>query len=168
MDDHQDLMRLYCREALAKAQKIDAAFVADDADFPAAGDFTKIAGLLEAAKDEDGEKIFAEDIPTLLRDIAKDIEENSEAELLTTDPERKRILRRRRADAVKGGSILVGRILFFSSFFLLLDPMVALSTAGSIASIMGVIQSDSPSTIRKYYEKLRQALPFLPQFPGQK
>lgn len=167
-EDHTELMRLYYREALAKAQQIDASLVPDGAEIPEASDFVEIADLIASAKDQDGESVFAEDISTLLRDISRDIEENKEAEILSTDPERKKALRRRRIEAVKNGSILVGRFLVFTALFVSVDPSVALGTASSIATIVGVVEQAAPGTVRKYYERIREMLPFLPKFPSKK
>lgn len=168
IDDHNELMRLYYREALANAQAVEAELVPDDADLPKGDEFLKIADIIDEAKDTDGKKIFASDIPTLLRDIAREINEQQEAEMLTFEDARKKALRRRRVEAVKNGSLVVGRFLFFTSFIVVVDPVVALGTAGSIASIMGLIEAVSPGSVRSHYEKLRQSLPFLPRFPAKK
>lgn len=164
-DDHNELMRLYYKEALAKAQQVDAAVVPDEAELPQGKEFLAIADVIESAVDEDGNRLFASDIATLLRDIGREASEQEEAEILTSDEARKVTLRKRRVEAIKNGSILVGRFLFFTSFFIVIDPGVALSTAGSIASILGLIETSLPGTVRGYYDKLRQGLPFLPKLP---
>lgn len=166
VDDHNELMRLYYREALAKAQQVDAAAVASHANLPRADEFLEIASAIDQAKDEDGERIFDEDISTLVRDIAREIEENTEAEALSSDPERKKVFRRRRLEAIKNGSILVGRFLFFTSFFIAVDPTFALATATSVATVVGAVEQVAPGSVRRYYERLREALPFLPPFPS--
>lgn len=166
--DHSDLMKLHFREALAKAQEVDAASVPDDAPLPEETEFQEIARIIDDARDKDGQRLFDRDISTLLRDIARDVQEEREAEVLTGDPERKRAFRRRRVEAVKNGSILVARFLFFASFFVVVDPLVALSTAGSIASVLGLIQRSESTSIKARYDRLRGALPFLPPLPSAK
>lgn len=168
VSDHQELMRLHFREALAKAQEVEAAEIAEGVELPRASEFDEIAGILADAKDEDGGAIFHKDISTLLRDLAREIRENEEAEILTSDEDRRRAFHRRRMEAIKNGSILVGRVLICASFFVVVDPAVALATAGSLASVLGLIEQKAPGTIRQYYERLRSALPFLPRFPSDK
>lgn len=167
-EDHSELMRLYYREALAKAQQVDAIVLAEAAEIPEASDFSEIADLIASVKDEDGEAVFSDDIPTLLRDISREIEENKESEVLSSDSERRKALRKRRIEAIKNGSILVGRFLVFTAFFIAVDPAVALTTASSIATIVGVVEQSAPGTVRKYYERIREMLPFLPKFPSKK
>ena len=168
VDDHRELMRLYYREALARAQQVEAIEVDDELAIELGAEFADVADVLESAKTADGDKVFSDAIPTLLRDISSEIQEYAEAEILTNDDDRRKIMRRRRVEAIKNGSILVGRILIFASFVIVVDPMVALTTAGSIASIVGIIQNESPGTVRRYYEKMRAVMPFLPKFPGRK
>lgn len=168
VDDHRELMRLYYREALVKAQQVEAIDVDENAALAMKAEFNEIAEILEKAATDGGELVFSGSIPALLRDISSEIQEYSEAEILSDDEERKSILRRRRVEAVKNGSIVVGRILIFSSFLIVVDPMVALTTAGSIASILGVLQNESPGTVKRYYERMREVMPFLPKFPGRK
>lgn len=168
LDDHNELMRLFYREALVKMQEVDAAHVAPHAELPNGADFSDVAALIEMANEEQGESLFDPAIPTLIRDIAREIEEAHENEILATDLERKRILRKRRVDAIKNGSILVGRFLIFTSFFVAFDPVVSLSVAGSIASVIGLVEQQSPGTVRAYYQRLRVAVPFLPKFPVKK
>lgn len=167
VDDHTELMRLYYREALAKAQEIDAAQLAENAEMPKANDFFKIAGIIEDARDQDGERLFSQDISTLLRDVGRDVQENEENEILTTDDERKQILRRRRVEAVKHGAVVLGRFMIFASFVVAINPMMALATAGSVASILGLVEQKRPGLLRSYYDRLRGSLPFLPKFPSQ-
>lgn len=159
--DHTELMRLYYREALAKAQEIEAAEI-DDGATEGHQTFYKVADLLEAAKTDDGFTVFDEDIPTLLRDIGKEVRDLEEAETFTVDPNRKAAIRRRRREALKNGSIFVGRILFFSSLFIVMSP-AALGSAGSIASILGLVEAMAPGSVLDIYEKLRRALPILPK-----
>jgi DNA-binding XRE family transcriptional regulator len=168
VSDHNELMRLYYREALAKAQQVDSEFVPEDANLPDSKSFSEMAEILETAVDSDGNQIFDADISTILRDIAREIDERKESEILTSDEEQRKVIRRRRIEAVKNGSILVGRVLFFASFLIVVDPMVALSTAGSIASIIGLMQNKSPKSVISYYDRLREVLPFLPRFPSDK
>lgn len=167
-DDHRELMRLYYREALANAQKVEEISIDPDAAENADEDFSAVARELEKVKTPDGDPVFSDAIPTLLRDIASEIREYKETEILSSDPERKAVIKKRRGEAVKNGSILIGRFLIFASFIAVVDPTVALATAGSIASIIGVIQNESPGIVRRYYEGLRERLPFLPRYPSRK
>ena len=90
--DHIELMRLYYREALAKAQLVEAA----DVDGELSGDehqaFYKVADLIESAANENGIKVYDEDIPTLLRDIGREIRDIGEAETFSYDDKRKSAL----------------------------------------------------------------------------
>ncbi|MBV2358495.1 hypothetical protein KUH32_01795 [Thalassococcus sp. CAU 1522] len=167
-DDHRELMRLYYREALAKAQRVSDIEIDPDDAVDIDKDFDAVADELDKVRTQDGEPVFSEAITTLLRDISAEIREYKETEILTSDAERKSVIKKRRGEAIKNGSILVGRILIFVSFVTIVDPMVALTTAGSIASIVSVIQNESPGTVRRYYEKLREKLPFLPRYPSKK
>lgn len=103
--DHLELMRLYFREALAKAQEIDATDIADSIRQSTGDEFRAVADLMESAESPLGEEIIDSTIPTLLRDIAGEIRDLDEAVTFTTDPDRRRILERRKNEAFKGDYI---------------------------------------------------------------
>lgn len=165
IEDHQELMRLHYREALARAQQVNATELSEDQALPSAEEFKRVSRIIDDATDDAGQRIFSKDIAILIGDLAREIEEYEHAEVLTSDISRKEIIKKRRIEAIKNGAILIGRFLIFTSFLLVVDPMLVLTTAGSIASIVGLIQSNSSGTLREYYETLRKALPFLPKFP---
>lgn len=160
--DHLELMRLYYREALAKAQVVEAAELDADLSGEEHHAFYKVADLIEQAVNDGGVKLYDEDIPTLLRDIGKEIRDIGEAETFSFDEKRKAALRRRRNEAIKNGSIFVGRILFFSSLFVVMSP-AALATTGSVASILGLVETMAPGSVLSVYETLRRAFPILPK-----
>lgn len=160
--DHLELMRLYFREALAKAQQVEALPIDDDDPISSYESFHAAAELLESVISEDGKQVFDGDIPTLLRDIGNEIRDLGEAEQFTTDDRRRAVMRRRRLEAVKNGSIYIGRVLFFTSLFVVLNP-AALSAVGSVASILGLMDIIAPGSVRGIYEKLRVSFPILPK-----
>tara|TARA_R110002033_G_scaffold166919_1_gene205820 strand:+ start:70 stop:1308 length:1239 start_codon:yes stop_codon:yes gene_type:complete len=160
--DHLELMRLYYREALAKAQLVEAEELDKGAEETKYDVFYKVADLIDSAKSEDGMEIFDKDISTLLRDIGREVRDLDEAEAFSYDDKRRSALRRRRREAIKNGSIFVGRVLFFSSLFVVMSP-ASLATAGSVASILGLVEAMAPGSILSIYEKLRIALPILPR-----
>jgi len=162
--DHLELMRLHYRESLARAQEVDAAKIDSSNIMITSSDFLEVADSIESIKNKDGSSFIDEDVPILLRDIAKEIEELSDAENFTFSPERRNILRKK-IEAIKNGSIYVGRFLFFTSLFIVVMPVPALSVSGSIASILGVIEVAAPGTIKQCYEKIRIFLPVLPELP---
>lgn len=164
--DHVELMRLYYREALARAQEVEAAEF-DDESGNGHASFYRIADLLGDVKGENDQQIFDEDISTLLRDIGREIRDLEEAETFSSDETRKVALRRRRREALKNGSIFVGRILFFSSLFIVMSP-AALGAAGSIASILGLVEAAAPGSVLEVYERLRSAFPILPKLKKDK
>lgn len=160
--DHLELMRLYYREALAKAQLVEAEEVDDSVEEASSEVFYKVADLIDSAKSDNGIEIFDKDISTLLRDIGREVRDLDEAEAFSFDEKRKAALRRRKREAIKNGSIFVGRVLFFSSLFVVMSP-ASLATAGSVASILGLVEAMAPGSILSIYEKLRLALPILPK-----
>jgi transcriptional regulator with XRE-family HTH domain len=161
--DHIELMRLYFREALARAQEVEASNFDDGADDSESADnFYRAAELLSSATRADGKPVFSSDIPTLLRDIGREVRDFGEAEAFTYDDRRKAVLRRRRKEAIKSGSIYLGRILFFTSLFVVMSPE-SLGAAGSVASIIGLMDAVAPGTVRGIYERARAAFPILPK-----
>lgn len=161
--DHRELMRLYFREALAKAQSVETLPLEDVADEQApAENFYEAASLLENAANSSGQPVFDEDIPTLLRDIGNEVRDLEEAERFTADPDRALVFRRRKREAIKNGSIYIGRVLFFASLFVVMTPS-AFGTLGSVASILGLMDVIAPGSIRSIYERLRKAFPLLPR-----
>lgn len=163
--DHVELMRLYFREALAKAQEVDAAGIDDVATVNDGAEFRSVAELMEAAVTESGAAIVEDDIPILLRDIANEVRDLDEAEKFTGDPERRRIFQRRKSEAFKNGGIYVGRFVFFSALISSLALPGVPEIVGTIASIVGLSETFSPGTIRAQYEKLREKFPALPGLP---
>ncbi|WP_299191909.1 helix-turn-helix transcriptional regulator [uncultured Litoreibacter sp.] len=166
--DHQELMRLYYREALLKLQSIDELEIVEQFDLPSGQDFRNFAEEIEKAKDKDGNKIFDPEISNLLIDISSEVQELESDEILADTAATKEIVRKRKGQAVKNGAILVGRFVIFAGFLVAVDPLVAIGVAGSIASILGFIEQGKPGLIQKYYEQMRQALPFLPPYPFQR
>lgn len=158
---------MYFREALARAQEVEASVIDDsEIDENSADSFYKAADLLSSAQNVDGTPIFSPDIPTLLRDIGREVRDFGEAEAFTYDDRRRAVIRRRRREAIKNGSIYIGRILFFSSLFVVMSPET-LGAAGSIASIIGLMDAVAPGTIRSLYEKIRVAFPVLPRLEAK-
>ena len=166
VSDHQELTRLYYKEALRRAQDVEAFRVDDDSDLPTSDFFRDIADKIAAARDGSGQPLFDDDISVLLKDIAREIEEHEDNETVAVGENQKAAFRKRRIEAIKNGGILLGRFVFFASFFVIIDPLVALSTAGSIASIIGLLKAEAPGSLRKLYDRIREALPFLPRFPS--
>jgi len=165
IDDHNELMRLYFRAALAHAQEVDAATIDTTEEEPSADDFIFVANSIEELQLEDGSKLVEGDIPIILRDIAREIQEMADAEELAYSVQRKGILRRRRREAIKNASIFVGRFLFCTTLFIVITPNFSLGAAGSIASIIGLLEAAAPGTIRSTYDRLRESIPILPKLP---
>lgn len=160
--DHLELMRMYYREALAKAQMVEAEDLDESVEETKYDVFYRVADLIDSAKSDQGLEVFDKDISTLLRDIGREIRDLDEAEHFTFDDKRKQALKRRKREAIKNGSIFVGRVLFFSSLFVVMSP-AALGTVGSVASVLGLIETLAPGSILNIYEKLRLAFPILPK-----
>lgn len=163
--DHLDLMRLYFREALGRAQEIDAASLVSELEVDDGTQFREIADLMEEARSNEGEPLVSRDISTILRDISREMSELSEAELLTIDPTRKGVLERRKGEAFKIGSVYVGRFVFFAALISAVSSPATVGYVGSLASIIGLIEAASPGTVRSKYDRLRQAFPILPRLP---
>lgn len=163
--DHLELMRLYFREALAKAQEIESADIVAELDLDDGKQFSEIAELMEEAKSEHGEPLISKDIPTLLRDISREMRELSEAISFSYDQTRKNILSKRKSEAFKVGSVYVGRFVFFTALISSVSAPGVVGYVGSLASIIGVLEIAAPGTVRKKYEKLRETFPVLPQLP---
>jgi DNA-binding transcriptional regulator YiaG len=163
--DHMELMRLYFREALARSQEIEASDISSETQIDDGTQFKEIANLMEEAQSETGLKLISEDIPTILRDISTEMKDITEAINFSVDERRNEALRRRRAQAFKTGSVYVGRFVFFTALISVVLDAGTLGIAGSIASILGVVEIASPGTIRAKYEMLREKFPVLPPLP---
>ncbi|WP_405110416.1 helix-turn-helix domain-containing protein [Phaeobacter sp. BS52] len=166
--DHMELMRLYFREALARSQEIEASEISDETEIDDGTQFVEIATLMDKAQAETGAPLVNKDIPTILRDIAQEMRDISDAIAFSVDPARLKVLSRRRAQAFKTGSVYVGRFVFFGALMSAVSDGGVMSISGSLASILGVIEVAVPGTIRGQYEKLRQRFPILPALPEVK
>jgi len=163
--DHMELVRLYFREALAKAQEIEALpFVEGASKGDSANQFFEAADLIESVAGKKKSPLYDPSIPALLKDIGNEVRSIEEEEAYTFNDERRRSLRRQKVLAIKNGSIFVGRVLFFSSLFLVVSPG-ALASIGSVASILGLVDVVVPGSMRQVYERLRISLPILPKLP---
>lgn len=163
--DHIDLMRLYFREALAKAQEIDAAEVRDVVGESGGEELREVADLMETARADGGERIVDPAIPTLLRDIAGEIRDLDEAASFTIDPNRRLIFLRRKSEAFKNGGVYVGRFVFFSALVASLAIPGVGQIVGTLAAIVGLSEFVAPGTIRQQYDNLRAKFPALPPLP---
>ncbi len=163
--DHLELMRLYFREALAKAQEVDASSVHDVVVQSDGTEFREVARLMTEASSEDGEPIIDPAVPTLLVDIADEIREYHDSSTFTADPSRKRVLDRRKSEAFKNGGIYVGRFVFFSALLSSLSIPGVGQVVGALSLIVGITEALAPGTIRGQYETLRIKFPALPPLP---
>lgn len=89
--DHLELMRLYFKEALSKAQELDGSEVIDAGEISDV-EFRGIAEIMERAQTDSGEAFVEASIPTLLKDIATEIRDLDDAITLTSDERRAEIL----------------------------------------------------------------------------
>ncbi|APX10329.1 hypothetical protein [Tateyamaria omphalii] len=161
-NDHLELMRLYFREALAKAQEVEATEIDADAELDDGSQFNEVADILEQAKGDSGAPLVSRSISTLLRDIANEMRDLTEAIAFTMDLTRRSILQRRKVEAFKSGSIYVGRFVFFGA---LIVAVGAGEVVGSIAGVVTLMETIAPGTIRGKYESLRERFPILPKLP---
>lgn len=164
--DHLELMRLYFKEALARAQEVDAAGAVEDVRGVTGEEFSQVADLMEKAALPSGEAIVDASIPIILRDIAGEIRDIDDSILLSGDSRRAEVFVRRKSEAFKNGGIYVGRFVFFTALLssIALPGMPEIMTALSL--MVGLTESFAPGSIRGRYEKLRrqfQALPALPE-----
>lgn len=164
--DHLELMRLYFREALAKAQELDSAEVTEVVNATDGAEFRRVADLMEQARTDAGESVIDPDIPTLLRDIANEIRDLDEAATFTSDESRRNVFRRRKSEAFKNGGVYVGRFVFFSALVSSLAIPGAGEVLGTIGAIVGITETFAPGTIRNQYEQLREKFPGLPNLPS--
>ena len=164
--DHIELMRLYFKEALAKAQEIDGSEVRGIVEVSDGEEFRAVAGLMDSARSDEGDPIIDEAIPTLLRDIANEIRDLDEAATFTTDPQRSRIFNRRKNEAFKNGGVYVGRFVFFSALIVSLAVAGVGEIVGVLGAIVGLTEGFAPGTIRAQYENLRSKFPALPSLPS--
>ncbi|WP_434619321.1 helix-turn-helix domain-containing protein [Tabrizicola sp. M-4] len=163
--DHLELMRLYFKEALAKAQEVDGAQVKDVVSASDGAEFRNVAELMDEAKDPQGGKLIDPTIPTILRDIANEIRDLNDADIFTNDPSRKEVLRRRKSEAFKNGGVYVGRFVFFSALIASIALPGAEAVLAALGTIIGITEAISPGTIRSQYEILREKFPALPALP---
>lgn len=163
--DHIELMRLYFREALARAQEVDAAQVESVINQSDGREFRDVADIMDSAATTDGQLIIEQSVPTLLRDIADEIREYDEAAKFSTDPDRRRILERRKSEAFKNGGIYVGRFVFFSALISSLALPGVVEIVSVLSGVVGITETVAPGTVRRQYELLRDKFPALPALP---
>jgi hypothetical protein len=166
--DHMELMRLYFREALARAQEIESAIILDSVNVDDGAQFREIADLMDAVTDETGNAIVSKDVTVILRDIAGEMKETSDAIQFSVSLVTKQALRNRLSDAFKTGSVYVARFVFFGALIAATTQPGVVGYIGSIASIVSLLEASSPGTIRAKYERLREFLPILPPLPEAK
>lgn len=163
--DHIELMRLYFREALAKAQEVDAVEVRRVEQINDGTEFRVVADLLDRARDDSDAQIVAPAIPTLLRDIAAEIREADDQLLLSSEPSRHDVLKRRKSEAFKNGGIYVGRFVFFSALLSSMAYPAVAEIFASLGTIVGLTEVVVPGSVRAQYEILREKFPALPALP---
>lgn len=164
-NDHLELMRLYFRSALARAQEIQMISIDENSSIPSSQPFYEVAETIRQAQQDQDQPFIDNDIPTLLIDIGNEIDEIEEAEKYTFNTNLRDSLKRRRIQAVKTGAVYVGRFVFFTSLFVVLTPSIPAVSAGGLASIVTVMEALAPGSVRGSYEKLREYLPILPKLP---
>jgi transcriptional regulator with XRE-family HTH domain len=164
-DDHSELMRLFHRQALVQAQKVESAFLDDEGLKIEARDFTAIASELEKLRSENGKSVVSAEITAIVRDIAREIAENADAERLTFGHERRKKIQDRRKEALKNGAIFVGRLVFFSALFITIGPASATVATSQLAAIATILDHLSPGSPRRLYRKMQQFFPLLPSLP---
>lgn len=169
ISQHLELMRLYFQEALAKAQKLEASEIGEISEDEDGSDFYQIAEIMENARDAAGSPLVSKSIPTVLRDISLQMRDLRDAIIFNHgNSARLSILKRRRAEFFKTGSVYVARFVFVGALIAAVASPDALSVTGSIASIIGLIEQNSPGTLLKKYEALRRKFPLLPRLPSDK
>lgn len=164
--DHIELMRLYFKEALARAQEVDSTEVFGETVEIDGDDFRSVAEIMETSQSENGEAFVDSSIPTLLRDIASEIRDLNESIALTSDPQRVAIFERRKNEAFKNGGVYVGRFVFFGALLASVSIPGIPEIMTALSLMVGLTEGVAPGTIRARYEKLRekfQALPALPE-----
>jgi len=170
-EDHQELMQIHFRQALARAQEVDDQEInAHLIDF-AEQSFAQTSELLSAVEKDDGSPLIDEEISSLLRDIAEEISQTRDTMELTNDPNRKAKLHLKIIRAAKNGSIYIGRLLFFGLVFTIPPPTVIATSVGflgSLASILGILEITGVVSVRELYEQLRSKFPALPSVPKAK
>jgi len=168
--DHLELMRLYFKEALAKAQEIDGAEVFADPSDIDGEEFKAVADIMERSTSDDGNRFIDSSIPTLLREISNEIRELNDSILLTADERRVAIFERRKFEAFKNGSVYVGRFVFFSALLASVAVPGVPEIMGALSLMVALAEGVAPGSIRSRYERLRekfQALPKLPEIDDQ-
>jgi DNA-binding transcriptional regulator YiaG len=164
--DHIELMRLYFKEALAKAQELDTTDVVGKNSEITGEEFSHIAKIMEDARLSSGDAFIEPQIPTLLKDIASEIRDLNESIALTSDPRRVEIFERRKNEAFKNGGVYVGRFVFFGALLASVSVTGIPEILTALSLMIGLTESLAPGAIRERYERLRtkfQALPALPE-----
>lgn len=169
LEDHKELMRLYFRSALARAQEVKAAKIDPEFADIAPDVFNETANLLSQVKKEDGSEFIDGEISALLRDISEDITQGLDARKYTTSEVRSTELLNSALENSKNGAVLIGRFLFFTTIFIVTPPtqlVAIISLLGSLASIVGLInQQEESENIKSKYDKIIKFLPDLPKLP---
>lgn len=167
VSDHNELMRNHYSESLMRAQEVEAADVDEKQLDDASKSILEAADLIRRMSEEEGREIVDAQIPTILQDIAKEVEEYQSAlQNPTLGEEQRKKLHIRYLEAVKNGAIFLGRFsFFFTAILVSTSSAAAFSAAGSLASILGVIEIAKPGSIYWLYGKLQRAIPLLPDIP---
>lgn len=167
IEDHKELMRLYFRGTLARAQEVEAAGIDPQFAEIAPQIFDETADMLAQIRKNDGSELVDEEIRALLRDISDDIKQDLEACEFTTDEHRKSALLKTALENAKNGSLIIGQFLFFTTLFVLAPPQVLsiLGALGSLASIAGLMKQNENNNIKKKYEQISEYFPDLPKLP---
>ena len=165
--DHNELMRNHFGEALLRAQEVEAADVKSDKLEGASSDISEAVDLLRKMSAEEGRDVVDQEILVILQDISEEISEYKSAmDSPILSPTNKEKMNRRYLDTVKNGAIFIGRITFFITVIMVTTSSAStFAAAGTIASILGVLEVAKPGTIYKIYSKFRAAIPLLPDIP---
>ncbi|WP_081972959.1 helix-turn-helix domain-containing protein [Paracoccus sanguinis] len=163
LDIHDELMRGLFGEALVNIREVRPDKVSDSKIFEAPAEFINAAREINrhASDRQDDGRIspgIDREVVEIVNDIGTEAQELALAVKNSNDPSIRQIRSARLKSTIFHGALLLGRLILRSGG-------AALSHAGSVASLVGIVEIARPGTVVSVYNMLRTVIPELPAIP---
>lgn len=160
VDDHNELMRRYFGEALARAREIEVAEIDEVVVRDAPGLLSDALASISDANRNDADRTgrVDEKAVAIFTDLLRELQDTLEAVERANSPENKERLLKRARVVVKHASVLTGRLL-------LRITGAVIENGANLGSLGMLLELAHPGSLAFIYNLFARAIPALPPFP---